>query len=61
MYFGSVKGMMAFNPAEFDEKDPSPPIYITGFQINNKDIVPNDGESPLTKSIFIYRRHCTGP
>lgn len=52
MYFGSVKGMVAFNPAEFDEKDPSPPIYITGFQVNNKELVPNDGESPLTKSIL---------
>jgi signal transduction histidine kinase/ligand-binding sensor domain-containing protein len=52
MYFGSVKGMIAFDPAEFDQKDESPPIYITGFQINNKDIVPNDNESPLTKSIL---------
>jgi signal transduction histidine kinase/ligand-binding sensor domain-containing protein len=52
MYFGSVKGMVAFNPAEFDEKDASPPIYITGFQVNNKEIVPNDDGSPLAKSIL---------
>ncbi|MDB5143120.1 MAG: integral rane sensor signal transduction histidine kinase [Mucilaginibacter sp.] len=52
MYFGSVKGMIAFNPAEFDQKDTGPPTYITGFQINNKEIVPNDNEGPLTKSIL---------
>jgi hypothetical protein len=52
MYFGSVKGMIAFDPAKFEQKDASPPIYITGFQINNKDIIPNDNESPLIKSIL---------
>lgn len=52
MYFGSVKGMIAFNPAEFDKKDVSPPTYITGFQINNKEIIPNEKNSPLTRSIL---------
>jgi signal transduction histidine kinase/ligand-binding sensor domain-containing protein len=52
MYFGSVKGMIAFNPAEFGQADPSPPTYITGFQINNKDIAPNVADSPLKKSIL---------
>ncbi|SEM64600.1 Two component regulator propeller [Mucilaginibacter gossypiicola] len=52
MYFGSVKGMIAFNPAQFDRKDPCPPTYITGFQINNKEIVPNEEDSPLSKSIL---------
>ncbi|WP_295768910.1 sensor histidine kinase [uncultured Mucilaginibacter sp.] len=52
MYFGSVKGMVAFNPAEFAHKDASPPTYITGFQINNKEIVPNDKTKTLTRSIL---------
>ncbi|NII29177.1 histidine kinase [Pseudoflavitalea sp. X16] len=52
MYFGSVKGMIAFNPAEFDQQDASPPIYITGFQINNKEIKPDDKGGPLTKSVL---------
>jgi signal transduction histidine kinase len=52
MYFGSVKGMIAFNPAEFDQKDASPPIYITGFQINNKEIKPDDKGGPLTQSVL---------
>jgi signal transduction histidine kinase/ligand-binding sensor domain-containing protein len=52
MYFGSVKGMIAFDPAKFDQKYSSPPTYITGFQINNKEIVPNEKDGPLTKSIL---------
>lgn len=52
MYFGSVKGMIAFNPAEFGHSEPAPPTYITGFQINNKEIVPGTPKSPLAKSII---------
>jgi len=52
MYFGSVKGMIAFDPAAFDEKEASPPTYITGFQINNKEVIPNAEHSPLTRSIL---------
>jgi signal transduction histidine kinase/ligand-binding sensor domain-containing protein len=52
MYFGSVKGMIAFNPAEFGQADITPPTYITGFQVNNKELVPNTKDGPLTKSIL---------
>ncbi|WP_018630977.1 ligand-binding sensor domain-containing protein [Niabella aurantiaca] len=52
MYFGSVKGMIAFDPALFDQKEPSPPTYITGFQINNKEVEPNGDHSPLSRSIL---------
>jgi signal transduction histidine kinase/ligand-binding sensor domain-containing protein len=52
MYFGSVKGMIAFNPAEFGQKEASPPIFITGFQINNKEIVPNEKDSLFKRSIL---------
>lgn len=52
MYFGSVKGMVAFNPASFDQKEPSPPTYITGFQINNKEVIPGAENSPLHRSIL---------
>ena len=52
MYFGSVKGMIGFDPAAFDQKEPSPPTYITGFQINNKEIIPNEKSSPLSRSIL---------
>ncbi|MBO9200799.1 MULTISPECIES: ligand-binding sensor domain-containing protein [Niastella] len=52
MYFGSVKGMIAFDPASFDKKEPSPPTYITGFQLNNQEVIPNADNSPLNKSIL---------
>ncbi len=52
MYFGSVKGMIAFDPASFDQHEPSPPTYITGFQLNNKEVIPNDTNSPLNRSIL---------
>ncbi len=52
MYFGSVKGMIAFDPASFDQKEPSPPTYITGFQINNKEVFPDSANSVLKRSIL---------
>jgi signal transduction histidine kinase len=35
MYFGSVKGMIAFRPEDLKKKTQVPPIYITAFEINN--------------------------
>ncbi len=52
MYFGSVKGMIAFNPTEFSQGIVGPPTYITGFQVNNKEIEPDSNNSPLKKSIL---------
>jgi signal transduction histidine kinase/ligand-binding sensor domain-containing protein len=52
MYFGSVKGMIAFNPDSFSHREVSPPTYITGFQINNKEVMPNDQSGTLAKSIL---------
>ncbi|UKT65942.1 ligand-binding sensor domain-containing protein [Pedobacter mucosus] len=52
MYFGSVKGMIAFNPKDFERKEKGPSTYITGFQVNNEEVVPNVRNSPLTKSIL---------
>jgi len=51
MYFGSVRGMISFNPDDFEQKDIAPPTYITGFEINNEEVFPNTKNSPLTKSI----------
>lgn len=52
MYFGSVKGMIGFNPKDFERKDAGPPIYITGFQVNNQEVSPNVSNSPLKRSIL---------
>lgn len=51
MYFGSVAGMIAFNPKELVVQQSSPPTYITGFEIDNKEIIANEAESPLKKSV----------
>ena len=52
MYFGSVKGMIAFNPADVLQQEADPAIYITGFQINNKEIGANEPRGPLSRSIL---------
>lgn len=52
MYFGSVKGMIAFDPKAFEQKGIAPSTYITGFQINNQEIIPGINKSPLNKSIL---------
>jgi len=51
MYFGSVKGMISFHPGKFEKKNFSPSVYITGYQVNNKELVINKNGSPLKKSI----------
>ena len=35
MYFGSVKGMIAFHPDSLKTKTPAPPLYITSVHISN--------------------------
>ena len=51
MYFGSVEGMIAFKPEELALAQPSPPTFITEFELDNKEVSPNDKDSPLTKSV----------
>jgi ligand-binding sensor domain-containing protein/signal transduction histidine kinase len=51
MYFGSVKGLISFHPGEFIKNNFTPLVYITGFQVNNKDLIISNSGSPLTKSI----------
>jgi len=51
MYFGSVAGMIAFHPEELAQRQSSPPTYITDFEIDNKDITPNEKNSPSKKSV----------
>lgn len=51
MYFGSAKGLIRFHPSSFIKDDFVPPVFITGFQINNRDIAIDEKKSPLKKSI----------
>ena len=60
MYFGSVKGLISFNPDEFTQNRFMPPVYITGFQVNNKELDIKERGSPLTQSV-IQTDHITLP
>jgi len=51
MYFGSVKGLIRFHPSTTDQRTFSPPVFITGFQVNNTELTIGAGGSPLDKSI----------
>jgi ligand-binding sensor domain-containing protein/signal transduction histidine kinase len=52
MYFGSVKGMISFMPEQLKTKYLTPPVYITGFQINNDESTDRKDNYPLEKSIL---------
>jgi len=52
LYFGSVKGMISFNPGNFSQSIFLPPVYITGFQVDNKELEINRDSSFLSNSII---------
>ncbi|AEV97672.1 hypothetical protein A4D02_16480 [Niastella koreensis] len=56
LYFGSVKGMIAFNPDGFQPNNYTPPVYFTGFQIFNKEAAISNQGSPLNKSIVLTQK-----
>ncbi|MFT4155565.1 ligand-binding sensor domain-containing protein [Parafilimonas sp.] len=51
MYFGSVKGMVSFNPDSISNNNFIAPVYITGFQVYNKELPIEPMHSPLKQSI----------
>lgn len=51
MYFGSVKGMISFHPDEFIKNNFILPVYITGFQVYDRELEINKDGSPLQQSI----------
>ncbi|MGN8057709.1 ligand-binding sensor domain-containing protein [Pedobacter sp. 22163] len=52
LYFGSVKGLISFFPFVVTKRYTSP-NYLTGFQIDNKEITLHTPGSPLRKSILL--------
>ena len=52
MYFGCVKGMVSFNPSTFRPNNFKAPVYITGLQVSNKEIMVN--HSPLINKSILY-------
>ena len=60
MYFGCQKGMITFNPSDFLTTSAIPPVYITGFQVQNKELDISTDSAVLPKSI-IYTDKMTLP
>jgi ligand-binding sensor domain-containing protein/signal transduction histidine kinase len=60
LYFGSIKGMISFRPEDFDSSKIVPPVYITGFQVHNKELLIEKDSSPLHQSI-LYTNNITLP
>jgi ligand-binding sensor domain-containing protein/signal transduction histidine kinase/DNA-binding response OmpR family regulator len=56
LLFGTVKGLIGFNPAEFIQSTFVPPVYLTDIQVNNREIDLRDEKSPLKTSIT-YSQH----
>lgn len=50
-YFGSVKGLVRFKPANFPKDRHEPPVYLTGLQIQNEDAGIDCEDSPLKAAI----------
>lgn len=56
MYFGCVKGMISFKPSAFALNNYVAPVFITGFQVHNQEIVVNGADSLLRQSIIYTKR-----
>lgn len=52
LYFGSTKGMISFLPKEVPARSFQPSLYITGFQVHNKELEPGKDSSFLKQSII---------
>jgi len=56
MYFGTVSGLVAFNPVDIKESTYNPPVYFTGFQVNGKEYMINPAGSLDFKSILVNNK-----
>lgn len=52
LYFGSAKGMISFNPENFQESDYNPTVYITGLSVGGIPIQVNEGTNTLNQSLL---------
>ena len=51
-YFGSLKGLIRFNPYAQQESHFIPPLYLTDFHIFNQEVMVDSFHSPLKRSII---------
>ena len=56
MYFGCVRGLVSFNPSNFTRNDFVAPVYITGFQVHNREISVKGKDSLLKKSVIFTKK-----
>ena len=56
LYFGTLNGFVAFNPATFSESSYVPPIVLTGLYVLNKDVSDGASGSPSAENILFARR-----
>ncbi|HVW58891.1 MAG TPA: two-component regulator propeller domain-containing protein [Puia sp.] len=60
LYFGSVRGMITFYPNDFLQGGFAPSVYITGFQVDNKELK-IDADSSFLKRSIVYTDKITLP
>ncbi|MCD8318346.1 MAG: response regulator [Paraprevotella sp.] len=51
-YFGSIDGLVSFNPNIKEQTTAKPPIYITRFSIFNEEVTVRTPDSPLKQNII---------
>ena len=56
MFFGGVDGLNTFYPKNIRTNDFIPSVYITGFQIFNKEVSPGKKDSPLASDISTTKK-----
>ncbi len=61
LYFGSVKGLVAFNPLSFHQSTLAAPVYITGFQLANQDVKTGSENSSVLKQAITHTTELTLP
>lgn len=56
MYFGCLKGLIGFSPSDLTDDINQAPLFITGFQVYNKELNINERRSPLNQSIIYTKK-----
>ncbi|MBZ4191028.1 ligand-binding sensor domain-containing protein [Niabella beijingensis] len=56
LYYGSVKGMISFDPAKLTTDTYTPPVYITNFSVFNAPLSIAPKKGPLFRSLLITPR-----
>lgn len=57
LYFGSVNGLIKFNPINYRKSNYHPPVYITGIQIHNQDLEINQNTNSILSQSITYTEH----